>query len=318
MLVDNMGEEITFKESLQLLELSGADVMDLFSAANRAREKHFGKKIGLCAIVNAKSGRCPEDCAFCAQSSRHNTQIQIYPLIGEEKMLKAAREAKKAGANRFSIVTSGRSLGSKELERIVDAIRMIKKETNLHICASLGFLDEEKAEILKDAGVERYHHNLETSESFFSRICTTHSHTEKKKTIISARNAGMEICSGGILGMGESRKDRIEMAFTLRELKVNSIPINILNPIRGTRLENAQPIPPMEILKTISVFRLILPDKEIRLAGGREINLRDLQSLAILAGANGIMIGNYLTTPGRDPEEDIRMIRDLDLEVERC
>ncbi|MHC1585511.1 MAG: biotin synthase BioB, partial [Candidatus Syntropharchaeia archaeon] len=308
----------TFKESLQLLELSGADVMDLFSAANRAREKHFGKKIGLCAIVNAKSGRCPEDCAFCAQSSRHNTQIQIYPLIGEEKMLKAAREAKKAGANRFSIVTSGRSLGSKELERIGDAIRMIKKETNLHICASLGFLDEEKAEILKDAGVERYHHNLETSESFFSRICTTHSYTEKKKTIISAKNAGMEICSGGILGMGESRKDRIEMAFTLRELKVNSIPINILNPIRGTRLENAQPIPPMEILKTISVFRLILPDKEIRLAGGREINLRDLQSLAILAGANGIMIGNYLTTPGRDPEEDIRMIRDLDLEVERC
>ncbi len=306
------GAPITSSEALSLLNLPNSECMELFSLANSLRAK-LGDRVDLCSIVNAKCGLCPEDCKFCAQSAHNDAGVEPYGLMDEEEILDMALMMKEEGAARFCIVTSGKEANEGDFERILSAIRRIRKETSLSVCVSIGMLTEEPARRLKKAGATRIHHNLETSKSFFRNICTTHSYDEKIRTVEVAKDAVLEVCCGGIIGMGESAKDRVELAFALRKLDVDSVPINILNPFQGTPLSDASPITPMEVLKTIAVFRLILPQKNIRVAGGREKNLRDLQCLSLLSGANGLLLGNYLTTPGRVPHEDISMICDLGL-----
>jgi biotin synthase len=219
------------------------------------------------------------------------------------------------GASRFSIVTSGKALKEEEFEEVIESIRLLKKETGLTLCASVGMLTEGRAHRIKEAGLSRYHHNLETAPSFFPRVCTTHEYEEDLDTLKTARAAGLQVCSGGILGLGESPEQRLELAFTLRELGVDSAPLNFLNPIPGTPLARSTALTPLEILKFVALFRFIIPDKDIRICGGREFGLRDLHPLVFWAGANGIMIGNYLTTRGRDHQADWQMIKDLGLEV---
>lgn len=304
------GDPIDFSEAMELMNLHGSECMELFSLANNVRAK-LGNRVDLCSIVNAKCGLCPEDCKFCAQSVHNDADITPYPLMDEDEILNMALMMQEEGAARFCIVTSGKETANEDFERILGTIKRIRRETSLSICISIGTLTKESARELKNAGAARIHHNLETSENFFKNICTTHTYEEKIITIQIARDAGLEVCCGGIIGLGESAMDRVELAFTLGELDVDSIPINILAPIAGTPLSGAKPLTPMEVLKTIAVFRLILPQKNIRVAGGREKNLRDLQCLCLLSGANGLLLGNYLTTPGRAPHEDIQMIRDL-------
>lgn len=306
------GMSINFSEALELMKAQGSECVELFSLANRVRSK-LGDVIDLCSIVNAKCGLCTEDCRFCAQSMHNDTDVIPHPLMDEEEILNMALMMQEEGAARFCIVTSGKDVDGEDFKRILSAIQKIRRETALSVCVSVGLLTGESAGALKKAGASRIHHNLETSEAFFRNVCTTHSYSEKIKTVYAAKEAGLEVCCGGIIGMGESIKDRIELAFTLGKLNVDSIPINILNPIKGTSLFNAEPPNPLEVLKTIAVFRLIHPTKNIRIAGGREKNLRDLQSLCLIAGANGLLLGNYLTTPGRTPGEDIQMIKDLGL-----
>jgi biotin synthase len=287
----------------------------LLSGVSRIRAYCHRDGIKLCAIVNAKSGRCPEDCAFCAQSAHHKTRIDSYPLMAPRQILSKAHEAAAMGARRFSIVTSGKSLTEHELGEVIQAVELLKKETNLTLCASTGMISRDAAHRLKEAGLSRYHHNLETAPSFFPLICTTHAFTEDLETLNNVKEAGLEVCSGGIFGLGESPEQRLELAFTLREIEVDSVALNFLNPIAGTPLEQTSRVPPLEILKFVALFRFILPDKDIRICGGREFGLRDLHPLIFWAGANGIMIGNYLTTRGRDHQADLQMIRDLGLEV---
>jgi len=297
-----------------LLE-TDATLLPLLSGASLIRNHHHGHGIRLCAIVNAKSGRCPEDCAFCAQSAHHHTQIETYALMEPGEILRQAREAEAMGARRFSIVTSGKALTTSELEKVVQIIRLLKEKTKLCLCASLGMLAEERAHQLKEAGLSCYHHNLETAPSFFPQICTTHHYEEDLDTLRCAKGAGLEVCSGGIFGLGESPAQRVELAYTLKEMGVDSVALNFLNPIPGTPLEGAATLAPLKILRSVALFRFLLPDKDIRICGGREVGLRDLHPLVIWAGANGIMIGHYLTTKGRDHHADLRMIQDLGMEV---
>lgn len=306
---------LTASSAQGLLEIEDNLIPLLFHGACLIRDHYNGHGIKLCAIVNAKSGRCPEDCAFCAQSAHHKTRIDAYPLMEPQQILHKAQEAEAMEARRFSIVTSGKTPTEKELEQIAQAIRLIKEKTGLALCASLGMMAQGTAHQLKEAGLTRYHHNLETAPSFFPHICTTHRYEDDLNTLQSAKEAGLEVCSGGIFGLGESPQQRLELAFTLKEMAVDSIPLNFLNPIPGTPLEGTQSLTPLEILKSVALFRLILPDRDIRICGGREFGLRDLHPLVFWAGANGIMIGNYLTTQGRDYRTDLRMIQDLKLEV---
>jgi len=310
------GKKITRSEALKISEQARGqkDLFFLLAYANLLREEFKGKVIDLCSIINAKSGACPEDCIFCAQSSRYRTKIEKYPFIAQKKIVQGAKSARDTGADRFGIVISGRGIkGGKDLDKICDAITAIAQETDIGICTSLGTLTHEAAQNLKSAGLERYHHNLETSEKYFPRVCTTHSYQERVETLKVARNNGLSVCSGGIFGLGEEMRDRLELAFSLRELEVDSIPLNFLHPVPGTPAEHFTPLNPLEILKTIALFRFVLPDKDIRICGGRPVNLRSLQSLIYGAGANAVMIGNYLTTLGRDPNEDLQEIRDLGL-----
>lgn len=306
---------LTASSAQDLLGIEDNHIPLLFNGACRIRDHYNGHGIKLCAIVNAKSGRCPEDCAFCAQSAHHKTEIEAYPLIEPQQILRKAREAEAMGARRFSIVTSGKALTEKELEQVATAVRLLKDKTGLYLCASVGMIAQYTALQLKEAGLSRYHHNLETAPSFFPHICTTHRYEEDLDTLRNAKEAGLEVCSGGIFGLGESAQQRLELAFTLRKMEVDSAALNFLNPIPGTPLEGTSALTPLEILKSVALFRFILPDKDIRICGGREFGLRDLHPLIFWAGANGIMIGNYLTTRGRDYQADLQMIQDLKLEV---
>lgn len=305
-------ESLEFSDAMELMNLKGHKCLELFAFANLIRSR-LGDEIDLCSIINAKCGLCPEDCKFCAQSAHNDTEIIPYPFLDEEEIMNAALMMQEEGASRFCIVISGNRANEEDLKKILNSIKRVRKETSMSLCASLGMLTKENSLQLKNAGITRIHHNLETSEKFYRNVCSTHSYQERKKTIQAAKSSGLEVCCGGIIGMGESVQDRIELAFTLRELDVDAVPINILNPVKGTSFENLEPISPMDALKTIAVFRLILPEKNIRIAGGREKNLRDLQCLSLLAGANGLLLGNYLTTGGRFPGEDIQMIKDLGL-----
>ena len=309
------GGSVSMKEILPLLEAKGPDVMDLVAVANRVRVEFNGNEIDLCSLLNAKSGKCSEDCAFCAQSAHYQTDAPTYPLMNADQMVKEAREAQKRRTGRFCLISSGRQLNDKEFEVILSGLNRIRKETTLDLDCSLGTLSEERAEALKRVGVTRYNHNLETAESHFSKICTTHSFQDRVQTIEVLKGQGFSICCGGIIGLGESPQQRLELAFSVRQLGIECIPFNILNPRPGTPLEHSESIPPIEIIKTISLFRLVLPKGTIKIAGGRETNLRDLQSLALLAGANGLIVGNYLTTPGRNAEDDLTMIRDVGFQI---
>lgn len=301
------------REAERIYEIGLEHPFLVMAEATRIREHFRGKRITLCMIINAKSGLCPEDCKFCAQSAHHMTGIETYPLLSPEEILKEAKKAKEAGAHCFGIVTSGRSVdGEEEWGSILEAVRKIN-DMGLKVCASLGFLDRQRAEELKKAGLYRYHHNIETARSFFGQICTTHTFDEKIATIRSAKRAGLSVCSGGIIGMGEDVGVRVKMALTLRELGVDSVPINILNPRPGTPFEGLVALRPMEILLSIALFRFLLPSKDIKLCAGRELHLRQLIPLALVAGCSSLMTGDYLTTKGRDPDLDKEMIEDLNL-----
>lgn len=301
----------TDAEIYSLIEIDG-NLIDLISVADKIRRKFKGKKVKFCSIVNAKSGMCAENCAFCGQSSYHKTKVLKYPLLDTEAIVKSAMDAACNGAAEFSIVTSGKGINSREeIEKIKSAIRKIKSETPLESCASLGVLSKDFLAELKDAGLDRYHHNLEASQSFFPQICTTRPYQENIDTIRAAKEAGLITCCGGIFGMGESPRQRIELALTLKKLDPDSIPINFLNPVKNTRLENMPLLEPLEALKIIAIFRIIFPTKDIIICGGREVVLRSLQPMMFLAGANGMILGDYLTTKGRSVKHDLDMIKDL-------
>lgn len=313
------GGTVEADEALKLAAVTGSDRYLLFAEASRIREHFVGNVVHLCSIINAKSGRCAENCAFCAQSAHHDTGVAVYPLVDEDEIVRCAALAEQNGASCYGIITSGTSINkAEELDRVCRAVGRIKAETGISPSCSLGIMDEETALRLKNAGMETYHHNLETARSFFTQICTTHDYEDDVTTIRAAKAAGLRVCCGGIFGLGESFAQRIEMAMTLRELNVDSIPLNFLNPVAGTRLENADNLTPLECLTIIAVYRFLLPDKRLSVCGGREVNLRELQSWMFLAGADGTMTGNYLTTPGRSPEIDKQMLKDLDMAVEGC
>lgn len=309
------GGEVTFNEALALGELTGEQLHELFLAALLVTRHRHGRRVDLCSIMNVKSGRCTEDCIFCAQSGRYHTEVNEYPLLSEKEILEQALSMEAAGTRRFSLVTSGKGIAGRDFENILAIFRTLKEKTNLHLCASLGLINQAQAMRLKAAGVARYHHNLETCRSFYPQICATHSFQARVKTIRAVAEAGLDICAGGIIGLGESWRQRVEIAFELKALRVASVPLNILTPIKGTPLWGS-PVPkPLEVLQTLAMFRLVLPGAVIRLAGGREAALRDLQAVALLAGANGLMVGNYLTTGGRSARDDLRLLSDLEVEV---
>ncbi|MFH1665213.1 MAG: biotin synthase BioB [Candidatus Omnitrophota bacterium] len=283
----------------------------LLLEASEARKRGIGNRIETCGIVNAKSGACGEDCKFCAQSGHYSTDTPHYPLKTREEIVEAARKAKTDGAERFGIVTSGNRLTGDEILAVSQAIREISRDVGLSPCASLGALDEEAFALLVDAGLTRYHHNIETSERFYPNIVSTHSYRERVDTIKTAKRMGLEVCSGGILGMGETWQDRLDMALLLKELNVDSVPLNFLVPIPGTPLEHIRRISPVEAIRSIALFRIILPDKDIKVAAGRESILKDFQGMIYSAGANGMLVGGYLTVAGRSVEEDKDLIAEI-------
>jgi biotin synthase len=286
-------------------------LQELISQANEVRKKYIGDKLELCNILNARSGLCPEDCKFCAQSARHHADIPTYLLKGKQEIAKAAQKAKEIGAENFGIVTSGNRLSDNEVNVVAQAISGIKDRIDISVCASLGALEKSQLQLLKEAGLSRYHHNIETSRRFYPSIVSTHTFDERIKTIKSAKQVGLEICSGCIIGMGETWQDRIDIAHTLKELNVDSIPLNILIPIKGTPLESAAPISADDAIRTICIFRIIFKDKIIRIAAGREATFKDSQIKAFIAGANGMLIGGYLTVKSGSLDADYGLIEEI-------
>ena len=283
----------------------------LMAEALARKQVSRGSNISLCSIINAKSGKCSEDCRFCVQSSHYSTAAPIYPLKEAGEVVAAAREAHAVGATRFSLVTSGRGPSAGELKRIVELVAAIRAEVPIKVCASLGIMDRRGLQLLREAGVSRYHHNLETSREYFPSIATTHTFAERVATIRAAQEAGLEVCAGGIFGLGESEDDRVSMALTLKELAVDSVPVNVLLPLPGTPLSGMPPLAVADILRSLALYRLILPQVPIRLAAGRESGLADFLGVAFLAGVDGMMIGGYLTQRGRLPAEDHYFVREI-------
>ncbi|WP_276575514.1 biotin synthase BioB [Paenibacillus sp. YPG26] len=309
------GEQITIEEGLSVLQAEDEEVLPVMHAAFKVRRHYYGKRVKLNMIINAKSGLCPEDCGYCSQSIVSTAPVQKYTLLDKETLLAGAREALQRKAGTYCIVAAGRGPTEKELEQVVDAVREIRDTMPLKICACLGILKDDQARRLADAGVHRYNHNLNTSKANYSSITTTHTYEQRIQTVDTVKSYGMSPCSGVIIGMGETDQEIVEMAYALRELDADSIPINFLNAIPGTPLENAGRTPALKALKVLALFRLICPTKEIRVAGGREINLRSLQPLALYA-ANSLFVGDYLTTEGQDITADHQIIEDLGFEIE--
>jgi biotin synthase len=299
-------------EKQEIHRLLSLPLPELIAEADAVRRESVPPRVELCNILNAKSGRCGEDCKFCAQSGRHSSGIDSYPLKERQEIIAAALKAKKMGAERFDIVTSGDRLSKDELRLIVDCVREITLNLKIKMCASLGSMTEGELLLLKNAGLTRYHHNIETSERFFPNIVSTHSFQDRINTIKAAKKVGLEVCSGGIIGMGETMEDRLDMAFILKQLGVDSVPINILVARPGTPLESLKPLSPEEVIRTVAIFRIILKDKIIKLAAGRESILKDSQVLAFMAGANGMLIGGYLTIRGRSIEEDRKLVAEIE------
>lgn len=320
-LVDRVsrGEPLTTQEGLNILNSKGAEYTAYMAGAHFLKEVAYGDTAQLCSIINAKSGRCMENCAFCAQSAHHQSSPPIYPLKSREEIIEGARKAQAEGSHCYGIVTSGTQPAfGEEFDIILSSIREIRERFDVEPSASLGLLTEELAEALAGAGCVTYHHNLETARSFFPEICNTHDYEEDVRTVRLAKAAGMKVCCGGIFGLGESHEQRVELAATLRELDVDSIPLNFLNPIAGTPLENHTSISAMDCARAITMFRYFLAEKPISICGGRESNLRELQSWIFMAGASGTMIGNYLTTSGRNREIDLQMFKDIEVTTRGC
>lgn len=325
------GRPASRAEALSLAEAGRTNPFDVMYWAHRVRRDRFGDSVRLCSIVAGKFGACSEDCKWCAQSVRwpagrgaadepdsRQCGAAKASLAQPQEILDAARTAAANQAACIGIVNSGRGPSAADVNRVAESIQQLASDNqcDIRVCASMGVLTDAQAIQLRKAGLARYHHNLETSERFFPRMVSTHSWRERLETLKTARRNGLEVCSGGLFGLGETWEDRIDLAITLRDqIQPESVPLNFLHPIAGTPLENAKPIPPMDILLTISLYRLLLPDADIRMAGGRLANLRDLQSWAFYAGATGCMVGNYLATPGRDVADDLQMLADLGLTV---
>jgi biotin synthase len=308
-------EVLTRNECLDVLATPDSRVMELLAAAFKVRERYFGKKVRLQMLLNAKSGACQEDCGYCSQSAVSTADIERYGLLSRDQMLDGARRAAASRAQRYCVVISGRSPLDREVEEIAEAVRAVKKEIPIQVCCSLGLLSEQQARSLKAAGVDRINHNLNTSEAYHPAICSTHTYQDRLATIRHARAAGLEICSGGIIGMGEQDDDIVELALALREVRPDSIPLNMLHPVEGTPLQNCRHLTPQRCLKIFSLFRFLHPRTEIRVAGGREFNLRSLQPLALYA-ADSLFVNGYLTTPGQLAPDAWKMITDLGFEIE--
>ena len=283
--------------------LSSAQLEPLCEAADQIRRHFCGNAFDMCSIINGKSGKCPEDCKYCAQSSHYSADTAVYPLLSTDEILREAKANAADGILRFSIVTSGKRLSDQEVEQVCDSFRKIRETCGISLCASMGLLSQKQFKMLKSAGVVRYHNNLETSRRFFPHICTTHTYEDKIQAIRDARESGLTVCSGGIIGLGETMEDRIDMALTLRDLQIRSVPINVLNPIPGTPLEHNAPLPEDEVCRTAAIFRFLLPDSILRMAGGRGL-MEDQGRRVFRSGANGAITQNMLTTGGIAVRED--------------
>ncbi len=309
------GRELTREQALELLRLPADAIPYLAAAGNEVRLHFNGRKVEACALVNARSGACSEDCAFCSQSAHYSgTTAPVYPMLGVEEIVRQAKEAEARGADEFCIVTSGRDPGD-GFDALVEAVRAVATNTRLRPGCSVGFLTDEQAAILHRAGLVRNNHNLEAAPSHFGKVVTTHTFQDRVDHVRRMRAAGLQPCCGGIIGMGESPAQRLELAFALRDLQPSCVTLNVLDPRPGTPMSGHNRLDPMEIIRTVALFRLIIPKGTLKLAGGREVNLRDLQAIALMAGANGLILGNYLTTRGRDSNQDLQMLRDLGFET---
>jgi len=311
------GRAITKEEALRLAAVPAESTMTLLTGADRIRRRFKGLRVTGCFVVNARSGRCTEDCSFCAQSVHNRAAVESYGMLTADRLADGFRRAAECSASACGIVTSGRGITDHaEIETVCKSVRYAAVSApSVRAHASLGTVSPETLGALKEAGLHGYHHNLETSSRFFPQICSTHTYEERVSTVLAAKSAGLWVCSGGLFGLGETWADRIDLAFTLRELGVDSMPINFLNPIPGTKLETMTRLEPLECLRIIGLMRFILPHADIRVCGGREQTLRDLQGMMFFAGANGTMLGDYLTTTGRPAQQDIQLIHDLGMEL---
>ncbi len=307
------GKGVSREEAIALMRTP--DIDSLCEAADRICKAFHSNKFDSCSIVNARSGMCGEDCKWCAQTRHHDTGCVTYNFLDEEKTMEAARLNEETGIRRFSLVTSGRGVSDRDLDAFIKIIERLKKETNLHLCVSMGLLSEPQLKRLKEAGIERYHCNMETSENMWPKLVTTHSQADKRRTIEAARRQGMAICSGGIIGMGESDEDRIDFAIMLRDMDVDSVPMNILNPIKGTPLQDTPLIDEDDIVRCAAVWRFILPRQVIRFAGGRNRLSKQNMKRIFTGGVNGAIMGDMLTTIGNTVREDLEMISSVGLEI---
>ncbi|WP_348622738.1 biotin synthase BioB [Paenibacillus peoriae] len=311
------GSLISLKEGMEVLEADDEELLPIMQAAFQVRHHFYEKKVKLNMIINAKSGLCPEDCGYCSQSIVSTAPVSKYSMLDKESLLAGAREAVARRAGTYCIVASGKGPTDRELDQVIEAVQEINRTMPLKICACLGILKGDQARRLAEAGVHRYNHNLNTSKANYPSITTTHTYDQRVETVKMAQSHGMSPCSGVIIGMGETNEEIVQMAYALRELDADSIPVNFLNPVPGTPLEGAKRISPIQALKVLALFRFICPSKEIRVAGGRELNLRSLQPLCLYA-ANSIFVGDYLTTEGQEVTFDHQMIEDLGFEIEMC
>lgn len=308
------GGQLTTEEGRSILQCPDVEILDLLAATYRVRRRHFGHQVQLYFLKNAKSGLCPEDCGYCSQSIISDAEIPRYPMLNEAKLLEGAAAAKKSQARTYCIVASGRGPSNREVDHIASTVRKIKDQYGLHICCCLGLLSAEQAVKLKEAGVDRINHNLNTSREHHSEICTTHTYEDRLKTLKTARDAGLELCSGLIVGMGQSYDDLIKVAFELRDLGVHSTPVNFLHAIDGTPMGKRQDLNPRDCLRALCLYRMANPPAELRVSGGREVQLRSLQAMGLYA-ANSMFVSDYLTTKGQPAEDDFKMIADLGFEV---
>jgi biotin synthase len=311
------GNPLTREEALSILKADDDELLSIMNAAFRIRKHYYGKKVKLNLIVNAKSGLCPEDCGYCSQSIISKAPIEKYPMLSKDILVEGARKAMDLKVGTYCIVASGRGPSERDLGTVIDAVKEIKATMPMKICACLGILNESQALRLKEAGVDRYNHNLNTSKENYSNITTTHTYDDRVETVNQAKSSGMSPCSGLIIGMGETDEEIVELGHALRALDADSIPINFLNAIDGTPLEGRKDLDPRKCLKVLAMMRFVTPSKEIRVSGGREVNLRSLQSLGLYA-ANSVFVGDYLTTKGQDWTDDHKMVEDLGFEIEEC
>jgi biotin synthase len=313
-----MSSLISFDEALALGELTDhQEIGDLVERAWKVRRENFGDSTDMCSLVNAKSGGCAEDCGFCAQSRYAEADTPMHAMMEPDQILEHAKAAEAAGAHRFCMVTQGQGLSKRDFAKIVEGAKLVSEQTTLKRCASIGHMSPDRAKQLKEAGIQRVHHNVETAHSYYPEVSTTVRYEGRIRTIDAVREAGLESCVGGILNLGESERQRVEMAFELSEIDPESVPINLLNPRTGTKFGDREMMDPWEVVKWVAIFRLILPDALFRLCGGRVENLGELQPLAVKAGLNGVMMGNFLTTLGVEPAEDREMFEELGLNVAR-